>query len=52
MKECQMYVLLMDVNAIEGVKVCPRMMEKCQNATRVTRIGEPFLVTHSQLLYC
>ena len=35
---------LIEVNAIDGVSVCPRYTVKCQKATRVTRIGEPFLV--------
>ena len=33
----------MDVNAIDGVRTCLRMMVKCQKDTKVTRIGEPFL---------
>lgn len=31
------------MKAIEGVRICCRTTEKCQNETRVTNIGDPFL---------
>jgi hypothetical protein len=37
-----MIIPLMEVNAMEGVKLCSRTIVKCQNETSVTRIGEAF----------